>query len=157
MDTSEDSIISLIHEQEMIRRLVEPVIFHRHNSWDDGPWKNEPDFECFIAETLPCVIKRAPLGHLNGYVGVPINHPLFGASAYTAEDPLSEITMHGGVTYTSPLYESFNYWFIGFDCAHASDYVPSLDLYGPERYKTFEYVKAECLNIAKQIKNKFGI
>jgi hypothetical protein len=49
--------------------------------WGDGPWQNEPDELDWIDERtgLRCHILRHPeMGQLNGYVGVPASHVLYG-------------------------------------------------------------------------------
>lgn len=55
--------------------------FPPRSSWGPGPWDNEPDELDWRDERtgLPCAIRRNPFaGQLNGYVGVPPTHPLFG-------------------------------------------------------------------------------
>jgi hypothetical protein len=42
------------------------------------PWENEPDEVIFRAHGLACVMKRSPLRHWCGYVGVKPSHPLYG-------------------------------------------------------------------------------
>jgi hypothetical protein len=48
--------------------------------WGDGPWQNEPDKLDWRDDrtSLWCAIRRAPIGSLCGYVGVPPGHVLFG-------------------------------------------------------------------------------
>lgn len=43
-------------------------------------WKTEPNEVDFTAEGLPCKLRRGPLGHWCGYVGVPQDHPWHGLS-----------------------------------------------------------------------------
>ena len=52
------------------------------STWDDGPWKDEPDKKQWQEETtgLPCLIVRNHMGALCGYVGVPKDHPLYEAA-----------------------------------------------------------------------------
>ncbi len=40
-----------------------------------GEWENEPDHEEFVHAELPCIVHRTKMGHLVGYVGVPLGHP----------------------------------------------------------------------------------
>jgi len=60
-------------------------------------------------------------GHLCGYVRVPDGHILFG------NEEIKEIACHGGLTYSSNTSFSHGHW-IGFDCAHSGDVVPSMEL-----------------------------
>lgn len=46
--------------------------------WMDGPWNDEPDHERFMSCGLYALIKRGPMGHFCGYVGVTPDHPLHG-------------------------------------------------------------------------------
>lgn len=47
-------------------------------------------------------------------------------------------------------------WWFGFDCAHAGDLTPGLQhaytAYGPEIYRTREYVAEQCASLARQLK-----
>lgn len=65
-----------------------------------GPWAGEADKVAWIdAETgLGCIILRQKDGTLSGYVGVPIDHPLFGFEADALPVDLASAA-HGGVTY----------------------------------------------------------
>jgi hypothetical protein len=54
------------------------------------PWDSEPDEEAFLHADLPCLIKRGPLGNLNGYVAVPPWHPLHGKHYDHLVRPLPE-------------------------------------------------------------------
>ena len=79
----------------------------------------------------------------NGYVAVPKSHPLFGKE-YIDSDEVSDIAIHGGITYSEGLALSFltplpdvhpddltefeyaqknpdDYWVFGFDTAHWQD------------------------------------
>jgi hypothetical protein len=46
----------------------------------DEPWKSEPKEIDFIdSETgYPCALRRGPMGHWCGYIGVPRSHPWHG-------------------------------------------------------------------------------
>ena len=128
--------------------------------WPDGVWMDEPDevrfsvagFECFI-------VRHHRLGHLCGYIGVPQEHPFYGVN-YDDID----IEAHGGLTYSDEgsglgkKVEQFEVneqlWFLGFDCAHFNDHIPTLeDSFGSE-YRTIEYVKKELARIATQLEVK---
>lgn len=113
-------------------------------------------------EGLPgLILKHDELGHLCGYVGVPISHLLFGLD-YSAQIPGSEETIegtfsvHGGITFSGVLDEGMvGYWYFGFDCAHAGDLVPgtgSLIRHNPSGvYRDELYVMAEIENLAAQL------
>lgn len=99
--------------------------------WPEGPWHHEPDRIEWRSHGLPCLIARGPLGNLCGYVAVPPRHRAHGRHY---DDVLVET--HGGLTYAARCYghichrprkgESRHVWWLGFDCAHAFDAVPSL-------------------------------
>lgn len=126
---------------------------------------------------FPAVIIQTPLGHLCGYVQVPVGHPAYGhAGEY--DTPLDEINCHGGITFAGyntnnyPVAEAENghYW-IGFDCGHLGDgrdpdavrkYLTGAD--GAAREETVrmlseghvwtvDEVTAECESIATQLKD----
>ena len=68
-----------------------------------GPWSAEPDKIAWTDEAtgLDCIIRRSPdQGHLAGYVGLPSDHPLYGAHQ-NAMIGLG-INPHGGIDYTHP-------------------------------------------------------
>ena len=76
-----------------------------------------------------------PLDHLrsikhdvgwgNGYVAIPMDHPLAGKH-YDEIHELCDIQVHGGLTYSNlgiigqPEYTE-GMWIVGFDCAHLGD------------------------------------
>lgn len=134
-----------------------------------------------LEQELPIIITEHPeMLHLCGYVGVPKGHPWFGIeynqclegcpgepNQFTPsitswfcdhEKPETVTEVHGGLTYSSMgdgEYLPEGYWWFGFDCAHAGDYVPGLAglrislLVGVFRDK--DYVEHECRNLAKQL------
>lgn len=96
-----------------------------------GPWVDEPDRVEWRHRGLPCLITRQPeQGHLCGYVAVPPGHPWHGVHYRE----LSEVYVHGGLTYADPCFENVchvpqqgepdNVWWFGFDCAHYGDLPP---------------------------------
>jgi hypothetical protein len=144
--------------------------------WGSGPWNDEPDKAQWPDPTtgLPCLLKRSRMGNLCGYVGVPEGHPWHGKGY---DDIDAEV--HGGLTYSDQCEEierpeegichipgpgePDNVWWLGFDCAHFMDLVPSMaQTYAdagidrsdrdtlPEVYRTVAYVKAECASLAQQ-------
>jgi hypothetical protein len=138
------------------------------------PWLNEPDRLEFEAHGFPCLIRRAPLGNLCGYVAVPVGHP------YHRKDYANmDISVHGGLTYAGEcrdeichvpkIGESDDVWWFGFDCAHFLDVTPKMvemrepggilhDLwkdskyYTQDTYKDINYVKQECIDLARQLR-----
>jgi hypothetical protein len=149
-------------------------------SWPSGPWNQEANrVEWRDAETgLPCLIVRNHMGALCGYVGVPPGHPDHGKD-YDDVD----VEVHGGLTYAAPCSEGVichvpqegepdDVWWLGFDCAHYLDIVPSMlrlrgqlkevtgvDIAPPqatgytveETYRTLGYVEEEVRQLAKQL------
>lgn len=122
-------------------------------------------------------IVKTPMGHLCGYVQVPVGHPAYGhADEY--DTPLNQIRCHGGITfagYNTDNYpvaeaEKGHYW-IGFDCAHFGDgrdpdavrkYLTGADgvardesvkLLSQGHIWTVDEVTAECESIATQLKD----
>lgn len=142
--------------------------FMDKSKWTAGEWQSEPDKIQWTDEAtgLPCIIKRNDHGSWCGYVGVPEGHKLFGKDFMETES----LSVHGGITYTDfctkedPEHgichipgpgEPDRVWWLGFDCAHAGDYVPAFAdtmkrLGG--KYRNLSYVKAETARLAKQLK-----
>ncbi|MGL5716241.1 MAG: hypothetical protein ACRCX2_24700 [Paraclostridium sp.] len=129
------------------------------------PWETEPDFLEFIDESTgyKCFIQRHPeLKHLCGYVELPKEHKLYGKDNMDNEEIFNEIDVHGGVTYTNEIrFKQQNYtidYVVGFDCAHAGDYLPFFLPWGMNKiiwndtYKDIEYVTNECKKLAKKLK-----
>lgn len=127
--------------------------------WPAGPWDGEPDRVEFRHAGFPCLIVRQSMGHLCGYVGVPLGHPWHGKGY---DDVPARA--HGGLTYAEECGgevchvpapgEPEDLWWLGFDCAHAGDLQPgAMRFYaypGGEAYKTVDYVRAEALALATQ-------
>ena len=152
------------------------------SKWDKGPWTKEPDKIQFAdPETgMPCLIVRNYSGALCGYVGVAEGHLAFEQSY---EEP--DVNVHGGLTFAGFCREGAEehgichvpgpgepdrIWWLGFDCAHAGDYMPqttaslresgffekhpeSVAFHKPpyERYRTVAYVKKQCAKLANQL------
>ena len=98
--------------------------------WGEGEWVNEPDLVTFEHMGIECMVVRIAFeephakdfsmfgGFLNGYVAVPNYHPYYQKKY---ED--MEIECHGSLTFGEC---SDRHW-IGFDCAHSGDYIPSME------------------------------
>lgn len=145
--------------------------------WDGEPdkasWTDE-------ATGMPCLAVR-PVPHLGnwcGYVAVNPGH-LFHGMDY--DDELIDVRVHGGLTFAAscnddgPIEhavchvpepgEPADVWWFGFDCGHYNDLQPAMLAQFPElgeiyerlaghfqpRYRTLEYVKAECADLAAQL------
>ncbi len=142
--------------------------------WGPGPWQDEPDKVVWVDEKtgLDCMARRVfPMGHFCGYVGVPQGHRLFGERG-------GDLSAHGGITSTGLCAKGADevtglchkplpgrpekVWWFGFDCAHCFDIMPGMGamLGGIERvfkisedseYRTLDYVKEQCRDLARQI------
>lgn len=150
--------------------------------WPPGDWDGEPDKAQWTDEAtgLTCLAKRhSRSGHWCGYVGVTEGHPWFGRRYDDLPD--YGPTAHGGLTYAAPCQhrddfpmesmvchvpnagEPDSVWWFGFDCAHCGDRSPRDEAYARdlgypftsfagETYKTLEYVKKICTELAAEIK-----
>ena len=138
--------------------------------WPDGPWHIEPDKVQWVdPETgLDCLIHRNQFGALCGYVGVPPGHKYHGLG-YDSVD----VDAHGGLTFAAFCAENTEecgrgichipeegrpdqVWWLGFDCAHAWDYVPGMPMSAifsssEAVYRDIGYVKREVRALAKQL------
>ena len=119
--------------------------------WGYGPWDDEPDTAEWTDETtdLRCYIVRNKFsGSWLGYVMVPVGHPMHGKGY----DDL-DLRVHGGVTFSGDKKGDGAHW-LGFDCAHAGDLIPVLDPFElDDQYRDIDYVKSECADLARQIKD----
>lgn len=77
---------------------------------------------------------------LCGYIGIPKGHSLYEAQGS------DDLEVHGGVTFCGAIDSYPDYWFFGFDCAHACD----LPRFGGI-YKDEPYVKTELEHLSEQI------
>jgi hypothetical protein len=134
------------------------------NPWDDD-FKRFPDFarvHRFESHGYKCSIQRHQTTlHWLGYVHLPKGHPDYIESAGFGEvaPRLSDIKVHGGVTFATEGK-------VGFDTAHAGDIVPvtipsiitlicGLGARLPcATYKDFDFVKAQTVLLAKQLKER---
>lgn len=143
--------------------------FIQKEFWGKGPWNNESDRYEWIDDVTgyPCLAKRNVLiGSWCGYVGVYQGHKLHGKTYSEIEEEEYEMEIHGGLTYSEESSDDFEngvcskldnnntIWWLGFDCAHYNDIVPSLTYNTPKAtYKDLDFVKAECEKLAKQLKD----
>jgi len=140
------------------------------SGWGRGPWDDEPDkIQWADVETgMPCLAVRNSWGVWCGYVGVTAEHPLYACCYDDVES--NDLTAHGGLTFSDFCAiddkdhgichipdpgESDDMWWFGFDCAHCYDYMPGYQFKrstdGDLKYRTIEYVKAECADLARQL------
>ena len=146
------------------------------SSWPCGAWQNEPDKKQWLDEETgyPCLIHRAPMGALCGYVGVSKAHPLYGIGYenfwFDESHSNVDIDVHGGLTYSDfgmdtaesgrgighLTEDEDKIWWFGFDCAHLHDFIPGLlggrVCYGESSYKPLAYVETHVKSLAKQLK-----
>jgi hypothetical protein len=100
--------------------------------WGPGEWVDEADFCEFIHKGYHCMILRnaawdghkkdiLSLGNLCGYITIPKDHPWYGVDFFKEGRP--DVDVHGGITFNEGDDEG-HFW-IGFDCGHSGDVVPS--------------------------------
>lgn len=134
--------------------------------WPRGEWDNEPDKAHWVDEStgLDCLIVRGSSGALCGYAGVPK-----GNSHFEKEYFEIDVEVHGGLTFADkcspgedesvgvchPKVGAANefVWWLGFDCAHAWDVLPShaWSFGHDSTYRNFDYVKQEVTRLAGQL------
>lgn len=132
-----------------------------------GPWSDEPDrLEWKTAYGHHALILRNMMGALCGYVAVPPGHRVHGKHY----DEVN-VYVHGGLTYANhcngrichDVEGEDNVWWLGFDCAHYCDFVPSYtELFKRYSisyvndnsdivYRNIDYVRNECELLSAQI------
>lgn len=135
--------------------------------WSRGEWDLEADKEQWTDEKtgLPCLFVRNQGGFLCGYVGVNSSHPFFEQHYGNCD-----VSVHGGLTFSDKCMphemsepkvchlvedgEDDNVWWLGFDCAHGGDFCPAYHIRESRahfEYRTVEYVKKECADLAQQL------
>lgn len=100
--------------------------------------------KCLTINGFNTAIKRIGENHLCGYVEVPDNLTI----------NIHDIECHGGITFNQENVDFFptNSRYIGFDCAHAGDWLPYFSaIYGIETYKDTGFVLNEIWNIVQQL------
>ena len=165
------------------------VRFQDRTDWGAGPWGDEPDRVEWHDGDLPCLALRNRLGAWCGYVAVPPGHPWHGISymecikghgsdCYEHSIPAE---VHGGLTFAGACQphddetaaeatchvprpgEPDNVWWLGFDTAHAWDFVPGVaamdrklgfsSLDNGAIYRNLRYVQAEVAHLARQVRD----
>ena len=146
-----------------------------------GEWVEEPDEVDFEHSGFTCKVIRVVKyegvklehafgGHFCGYVRIPQGHPWYGEKAYDID-----CSVHGGLSWSGPPpFDNNDEWWVGFDCGHSGDIIPSMGkmlgeirekdpmlkkLYNmhkdirhlfAESYKTFHYAIGETQDLAQQ-------
>src|SRR3972149_5576228 len=116
--------------------------------WDEDINRYPLDCYTFITKCgYKGEIKRNFMWIYCGYVYLPEGHPDFHKSTFALE---SEIVVHGDLTFGSKGK-------FGFDCGHSEDLIPIDKTIGyifpyEKHYWTFEEVKREIENMARQFK-----
>lgn len=159
-----------------MEQIVKPEI--SREGWGRGEWDDEPDYDAWRSKGFPCIARRNRYGAWCGYIGVPPGHPWHGKEYSTLE----HVDVHGGLTYAERCNpeagvchvprrgEPADFWWIGFDCAHAFDLSPGLkpmlklelalpperveELYQGlgETYCDLDFIKRQCAHLARQAK-----
>lgn len=146
-----------------------------------GEWVEEVDQVKFNYLGYQCLIvricKQEPFaveehffgGHLCGYIQIPRTHPYF-----TQVSEEIDMDCHGGLTFNE-FHEE--HW-VGFDCGHTCDYIPSIELFKRRSaelqelrrimlipsafadsplfnpvYRNMEYCIRQCMYMAIQLQN----
>jgi hypothetical protein len=146
-DDEKENILKVLYQTTHVE--IDPELVELINK--------EGDFHEWIDEYSGylCRIRRVkPYSCWCGYVRVPAAH---NCSDIDYDDVNVEV--HGGLTFGSNnfpdtrIYDKEYYWF-GFDCGHSGDRIPYLWEEGT--YRTVDYVKNECRELAKQLKDMEG-
>jgi len=113
----------------------------------------------FEVAGLRCVLLRGPALQWNGYVGIPVGHPLHGI-AYDQEKgwlkPVRDLEVHGGITYADdhvPGFQPDGLWYFGFDCSHYRDFYP-INLFSYPKnavYRSLAFAENELRKLASQL------
>jgi len=124
----------------------------------------EGDSMEFEAYGLECRLVRTYGKYWCGYVKVPKDSILSHKIPYSkgqsgVEERLSEIEVHGGLTYAGDKFKTGDWWY-GFDCAHAGDLViypletgdaTERSISNGDVYRNKKYVVEECMKLASQL------
>lgn len=160
------------------------------SKWGDGPWQTEPDRIEWEQHGMPCLMLRNRMGAWCGYVAVNPGHRFYGVGYssctkkpqckkskrdhYCDHTPGNLLNVHGGITYGNTCKDHIchvpkpgqpdNVFWLGFDCAHGGDVIPSMNELIPKgitcmtmrdpfggTYKDVPYVKREVNRLAKQL------
>ena len=112
-------------------------------------WLKEPNRKEFTYKGYHCVIQRhMQLGHLCGYVNLPKSSKFYGVDYYK----ISNISVHGDLTYSNWSDSTKKSWRIGFDCAHFDDFSPyGMFAQTGTVYRNINYVENQIKQMVDQI------
>ncbi len=124
-----------------------------------GEWVEEADKISFQYRGYECLIERVfapePMqensvfgGHLCGYVKIPDDHCYF-----KAKGSKMAILCHGGLTYNCIKDWGKEHW-IGFDCAHWNDFMPSINNFKKKMEQSDRYME-EVLALYPQMQQVY--
>lgn len=113
------------------------------SEWGGGLWQEEPEEYHFETGEFLCLLKRSIMGSWNSYIRIPKSFRF----------DVDKIRCHGGVSWNEehlPWQEDDDkdYWYIGWDYAHAHDYSP--EMFAKSDHKDFYlththyYTLSEC-------------
>jgi hypothetical protein len=118
-----------------------------------GPWNTEPDILLWEYKNTLCLIYRHPDFYtLNGYITTDVVeealHGVHGEITYTGDLPV--LPEH--IALLSPYVDDNKSRWVGFDTAHAWDYLPKhgIDFIG-SIYKDLDYVKREVEKLVDMV------
>lgn len=149
----------------------------------DGPWDEETHRIEFEAYGMRCLVLRNPYTwFLCGYVAIRPDHPLYGK--HVLDYALDHLDVHGAITYSDRSRGAISYhlpeylWWLGFECSHAGDLIPSLEGFKKhfpsvfvtteinkvrnqfpqfkETYKGVNWVKRKTTELAKQLSSFYS-
>lgn len=153
------------------------------NSTDSQyPWVGEPNYACGWYNGRRWIIMRGPVGSYCGYVEFKPTQVEYKNNRYLKDEAMDvtydniNIDCHGGLTFsgTRPFVEwntevspyqptMEEIYCIGFDCAHYQDltvidFIEKELFHDPIKsiYRSFEYVKEQCISICKQLDEMEG-
>ncbi|MFA7192371.1 MAG: hypothetical protein WC089_03690 [Candidatus Paceibacterota bacterium] len=141
-----------ITKEEHLWTSDEKIKWFGHGEWVEELDTIEFDYLGYQARVNRIVFKEPYSkkehyfgGHLCGYVRIPNDHNIY-LKKYNAD----ELDCHGGITFNE-MHEE--HW-VGFDCAHSGDYLPSTEYL----YKTDPQMIAirKCFSLPKGYE-KFGL
>ena len=127
-----------------------------------GEWVEEPDevdfehcgFTCKVIRVVKyegIKLEHAFGGHFCGYVRIPERHPWYGVNACDID-----CSVHCGLTWggSAPCDDTPGWW-VGFDCGHSCDIIPSMKkLFGEVREK--DHMLKKMYNMHKDIRHLFA-
>jgi len=131
--------------------------------WDKGEWDNEPNRKEWKDSITgyTCLARRnMKQGNWCGYVALPPHHIAYEKDHNDIFRDV-DVAVHGGLTYSgkcsgdichTPEAGKDDVWWVGFDCGHYKDRVPSSCRGGIGTYRNLSYVESECLSLADQLK-----